>query len=216
VAHGACQKLHLPRFQKLSKNKKQWGHETLILKDLFMPTLAIKTTKHFYFIVFIALLAAGCGRGVNSNVPQPVACTQEAKACPDGSYVGRSGPNCEFAACPQPSAKSTSTPPAPVQTGGINGYIHTGPTCPVQRILPDPNCADRPYANIGVMAINSAGKQYQTQADAAGNFSVAVPTGTYTVKVISANMLPRCNDQTAEVTANKFTSVDISCDTGIR
>jgi hypothetical protein len=34
VAHGACQKLHLPRFQKLSKNKKQWGHETLILKDL--------------------------------------------------------------------------------------------------------------------------------------------------------------------------------------
>ncbi len=29
-----------------------------------------------------------------------VACTQEAKQCPDGSYVGRTGPNCEFAACP--------------------------------------------------------------------------------------------------------------------
>lgn len=29
-----------------------------------------------------------------------VACTLEAKLCPDGSYVGRVGPNCEFAPCP--------------------------------------------------------------------------------------------------------------------
>jgi hypothetical protein len=40
------------------------------------------------------------------NIPHkggngPVACTQEAKQCPDGSYVSRSGPNCEFAACPE-------------------------------------------------------------------------------------------------------------------
>src|SRR3989344_9303938 len=35
-------------------------------------------------------------------------CTQEAKQCPDGSYVGRTGPKCEFAACP------TSAAPAPV------------------------------------------------------------------------------------------------------
>ena len=35
-----------------------------------------------------------------------VACTMDAKLCPDGSYVGRGGPNCEFAACPQ----ATSTP----------------------------------------------------------------------------------------------------------
>lgn len=27
-------------------------------------------------------------------------CTMEAKICPDGSAVGRSGPNCEFAPCP--------------------------------------------------------------------------------------------------------------------
>jgi len=28
------------------------------------------------------------------------ACTLEAKVCPDGSSVGRTGPNCEFAPCP--------------------------------------------------------------------------------------------------------------------
>ncbi len=32
--------------------------------------------------------------------PEPVACTMEAKLCPDGSSVSRQGPNCEFAACP--------------------------------------------------------------------------------------------------------------------
>lgn len=40
----------------------------------------------------------------NSPIP-PVTdagtiCTEEAKICPDGSAVGRSGPNCEFASCP--------------------------------------------------------------------------------------------------------------------
>ncbi len=30
-----------------------------------------------------------------------VACTTDAKECPDGSYVGRVAPNCDFAACPE-------------------------------------------------------------------------------------------------------------------
>mgnify|MGYP003403307495 FL=1 len=34
------------------------------------------------------------------NAPAEVACTMEAKLCPDGSAVGRSGPRCEFAPCP--------------------------------------------------------------------------------------------------------------------
>ena len=31
---------------------------------------------------------------------EQVVCTQDAKLCPDGSYVSRQGPNCEFAKCP--------------------------------------------------------------------------------------------------------------------
>jgi hypothetical protein len=31
---------------------------------------------------------------------EPVFCTQDAKLCPDGSYVGRTGPKCEFSDCP--------------------------------------------------------------------------------------------------------------------
>jgi hypothetical protein len=32
--------------------------------------------------------------------PEQVACTMEAKLCSDGSYVGRTGPDCEFTPCP--------------------------------------------------------------------------------------------------------------------
>ena len=36
---------------------------------------------------------------------KPVACTMDAKQCPDGSYVGRVAPDCTFAACPAPVEK---------------------------------------------------------------------------------------------------------------
>lgn len=35
----------------------------------------------------------------------PVACTMEAKMCPDGTSVGRTGPECAFATCPLPNAE---------------------------------------------------------------------------------------------------------------
>jgi hypothetical protein len=38
--------------------------------------------------------------GGNPTDGTMVACTMEAKLCPDGSSVGRSGPNCEFEKCP--------------------------------------------------------------------------------------------------------------------
>ena len=47
-------------------------------------------------VVACVLLFAGTYGSQNSS---PVACTLEAKICPDGSYVGRTGPNCEFEKC---------------------------------------------------------------------------------------------------------------------
>ena len=35
-----------------------------------------------------------------SLLDEGVACSADAKICPDGSAVGRSAPNCEFAPCP--------------------------------------------------------------------------------------------------------------------
>lgn len=36
----------------------------------------------------------------NMDKDDMIMCTQEAKQCSDGSYVSRTGPNCEFEACP--------------------------------------------------------------------------------------------------------------------
>lgn len=54
------------------------------------------------------LIIAGLVAGIFILLPKitvapisaPVACTLEAKLCPDGSYVGRVLPSCEFAPCP--------------------------------------------------------------------------------------------------------------------
>lgn len=59
-------------------------------------------------IVLIILLGLGgfMYRYVMEQEPAggQVACTLEAKICPDGSAVGRQGPNCEFSECPFPNA----------------------------------------------------------------------------------------------------------------
>ena len=39
---------------------------------------------------------------------EPIACTADAKLCPDGSGVGRVGPNCEFAPCPETNSTQTA------------------------------------------------------------------------------------------------------------
>lgn len=52
-------------------------------------------------IVFSELQAEGTGAtdpGLGES--EPVVCTMEARQCPDGSYVGRTGPSCQFAPCP--------------------------------------------------------------------------------------------------------------------
>lgn len=61
-------------------------------------------------LVLLALIFAWCAliwvitmvkMARAEELPQlPVACTMEAKQCPDGSYVSRTGPNCEFSPCP--------------------------------------------------------------------------------------------------------------------
>lgn len=46
-------------------------------------------------IVVVGLYRSATGRQVDG----PVACTADAIECPDGTWVGRTGPNCEFV-CP--------------------------------------------------------------------------------------------------------------------
>ncbi len=51
--------------------------------------------KKLILSLFLIVVFSGC---VQQN--KPIACTEEAKICPDGSAVGRVPPDCEFAPCP--------------------------------------------------------------------------------------------------------------------
>lgn len=73
-------------------------------------------SKNVIIIILVVLLAAGgailwgmADRGPSDDIGEAeseaneVFCTRDAKVCPDGSEVGRIPPDCEFAACPEPS-----------------------------------------------------------------------------------------------------------------
>ena len=63
-----------------------------------------KNSGNILLVILIAVgvLAASVGGYFwwrSSVTPPPKACTLEAKVCPDGSSVSRTGPNCEFTPC---------------------------------------------------------------------------------------------------------------------
>lgn len=73
------------------------------------------------------------------------ACTMDAKMCPDGSYVGRQGPNCEFAACP--GEVQACTKELKICPDGT-GVGRTGPNCAFEACTGEaPNCAPYVCAN---------------------------------------------------------------------
>lgn len=57
---------------------------------------------------------AGAQVGANATI-----CSADAKLCPDGSYVGRTGPKCEFAACPNEGTPPPPPPPPPPGGAGV-------------------------------------------------------------------------------------------------
>lgn len=74
-------------------------------------------------LVLLAIGGAGAFYFLNSNENKPseeeqVACSMEAKICPDGSAVGRQSPTCEFAPCPTqtPEEKTEESTPSAPQT----------------------------------------------------------------------------------------------------
>ncbi|MCY1060414.1 hypothetical protein [Nannocystis sp. SCPEA4] len=80
-------------------------------------------TKSFLALLLASLVSACAGKSNPPPADAPQACTKEAKVCPDGSIVGRTGPSCEFAPCPEtaPAAETpasetpaeAATPPSP-------------------------------------------------------------------------------------------------------
>lgn len=164
-------------------------------------------------LILTVIVAIVLAIGFWSNQPElQIACTMEAKLCPDGSYVGRTGPNCEFTECP-------AINPPDVELSGIRGIALLGPMCPVERIPPDPQCADRPYKTDLVVTSADGTKVFQQFSSADnGKFSVELKPGEYAISSSdTAKIFSRCASSGAvRVEKGKYADIILHCDTGIR
>lgn len=71
----------------------------------------------FFGIQYQRLLTSPPTNNITPNKPEGVACTMEAKICPDGTAVGRIPPCCEFAPCPPSNNTINKTMKGTVKSG---------------------------------------------------------------------------------------------------
>lgn len=113
--------------------------------------------------------------------------------------------------------KTDNIPPSKNAKGLLEGSVTLSPTCPVERIPPDPGCAPRGYAT-DISIVNSALNKSVTtiSSDASGYFRVLLPFGNYVLTPKGGTLLPRCDSLNVNINAVNIPKVNISCDTGIR
>src|SRR5436190_14678498 len=110
--------------------------------------------------------------------------------------------------------------PAVGAGSGLRIRVVSSPTCPVERIPPDPMCAPRPFAasvRVRRAADDRTVARLHTGAD--GKSSLILRPGRYSlvVRPESGARLPRCPAVVkATVRTGSYTRVTVSCDSGIR
>lgn len=113
--------------------------------------------------------------------PQQVACTQEAKLCPDGvTYVSRSGPKCEFTLCPTETASSKDTSSWKTYTGDKYSFKYPPETIIYNDIKDYPLIAYTSGGGIPIIGIDfRAQDAYQNTINSAKENLVDVMESNY-------------------------------------
>ena len=111
-----------------------------------------------------------------------------------------------------------STPTAAGTKGVVNGVVLASPTCPVEKVPPDPRCSPRPVPNQEVVFITLEGVAVaRVTTDQHGKFTVTLPPGTYDLQVPGAKPYPtQQRPQQVTVVAGQTVQIQIMLDTGIR
>ncbi len=147
--------------------------------------------------IIVALVQLGSGNSTKPNAPVStgtpggVACTMDAKICPDGSYVGRVAPDCQFAACPAPVVPGGSPAPSVAtttfETGFNQSVTSNGITILPQAIIEDSRCP------VGVQCIQAGTVRLRTKlsgisaasSDYVFTLGVAQKIGAVTIELVS-------------------------------
>lgn len=98
----------------------------------------------------------------------------------------------------------------------LRGLVTLSPICPVERMPPDPQCAPKPYQTKIEAFSSESGKLIKsTQTGIDGHFTLMLPFGNYRIQAGTGTIHPSCPPITLSL-KTVTTSIDISCDTGIR
>lgn len=167
------------------------------------------------FLTVIALfILSACTIPFFSNNPPPPRPVQPIPIiitpAPEPSPTPAPTPN------PAPIPNPTTPPPSASLDSGITGRVSIGPTCPVERIPPDPQCADKPYAALLNISITDGTLVTQVQAGSDGTFKVTLAPGEYVISQAGGKIYPRLSPVNVTVKANQYTSVNLQLDSGIR
>lgn len=145
------------------------------------------------------------------------ACNSDGKLCPDGTVVGRTGPECTFAACPgvypvsDPRATTTKTAMAV-----LYGRTVMSPVCPVEHTPPQPECEPKGFSTQ-VVALDARGMVINTQVTSSnGTFIMDLIPGRYTLHANTSGAYPKCEDVVVSMANGATSSAIIACDSGIR
>jgi hypothetical protein len=125
---------------------------------------------------------------------------------------------CTPTGAPNPAASAAPTVPAGAIS--VTGHAHAGPVCPVEKVPPDPACADRPVVGAVLVVRNSAGAEVARATTAAdGTFSVALAPGDYVlVPQPAAGLMGTAQPLPFHVQGEGAAPapLDVAYDTGIR
>ena len=116
-------------------------------------------------------------------------------------------------------AVSAATSTQPQSTGELKGTMTIGPVCPVEQAGHPCNPTPQMYAAHQVFVYTSDRSKLITTLtpDAEGNFSAALPVGTYLIDVQHQSIgSVKGAPATVTIMANQTTEVSIDIDTGIR
>lgn len=119
---------------------------------------------------------------------------------------------------PQPQPSVSPTPSIPTTSSGISGKIVLGPTCPVVSTEAEKGCQDKSYqATVVVKTTDGLKEITRFTSDKNGEFRVGLQPGNYLLDPLpGSSRFPFAKPENVEVEPNKFTTITIIYDTGIR
>jgi hypothetical protein len=121
---------------------------------------------------------------------QVVGCTKEAKICPDGSSVGRTGTKCEFTACPVLDTKSATVSTSLGQTGtGLSVSITP------REIVSDSRCpSDVVCVWAGTVSVRAVVATEVAHGEHVFTINDPIAFGDFTVTLTGVMPYPKSNE----------------------